>query len=146
MSGVEWRLVTPVFSTGTGGKKTLLQIVAPANQRVWVGRIDLSLAGTSVTDSHPPVRILRQTTAGTSTALAATKGNNGDNETLQVTAGYNHTAEPTAGDELDGLTQHPQNARRYGPFWVPGGTRLGIEVDMTGLPAVNCKVSSSGEE
>jgi hypothetical protein len=95
------------------------------------------------------IRLLRQTTAGTATAATPVKNNSADTETLQTTAGYNASAEPTAGDVLWMGECHPQAGYEIIlPFGqeiiIPGGGRLGIE--LTAAAAQTCTAWFSGEE
>src|SRR3954469_12978135 len=82
MSGVGWRLGTPeILVESANGATTVLQIKAPANQREYIEKIDLSFKGSSVTDAPPLVRILRQTSAGTGgDVLAPVKEISSDSE------------------------------------------------------------------
>lgn len=148
MAGVRFTAVTAEIATGTA-LKTLIQIVAPANQRLKIDEISISFKGVVATDSPILVEVLRQTTAGTMTALAPVKNNDGDPETLQVTALHTATAEPTAGDVLKRWLVHPQAGRPWqAPFSreliVKGGGRLGLRV--TAAASVNALVEVGGEE
>jgi hypothetical protein len=144
MSRVKFRAATGQVSTTTG-LRTILQLVAAANHRLSNVFFSISFEGISSTDPPIEVRVLRQTTAGTMSALTPIKDESTDDETLQVTAQHTATVEPTAGDVLYRQFVHPQNgARELGPFTVPGGTRLGL--DVLGTPAVDCIVSARGEE
>ena len=143
MSGVLFNANTGEVTTGTSAK-TIIQIVAASNHRVFIKCVDVSFKGIVVTDAPIYVRVLRQTTAGTMSALTPTKGNNADDETLQTTAQHTATAEPTAGDVLKSREIHPQMSGRFGPFWMPGGTKLGVEV--TAGVSTSCVVSVEGEE
>ena len=148
MAGVRFQAVTSEVATGTA-IKTILQIVAATNQRVLIDEIAISFKGTSPTDAPIWLRVLRQTTAGTMSALTPVKNNNGDDETLQTTAQHTATAEPTAGDVLMAQEIHPQTGYTWqAPFGrqivVKGGGRLGIEV--TAGVGVNCLARVMGEE
>jgi len=144
MSGVGWRATTPEIATGTA-VRTMWQILAAANHRVYVDKIDVSFKGIVVTDAPIFVRVLRQTTAGTGGDVMTPTKSSGDSETLLLTGlSLIDSSEPTAGDVLDSGEVHPQTARRFGPYWVPGGTRLGVEV--TAGASTTCIVSGSGEE
>jgi hypothetical protein len=144
MSGVGFRINTAQVVTGTAAK-TIAQVVAAANHRIRIDHITVSFEGIAATDAPIQVRILRQTTAGTMTALTPVKDNSADDETLAVTAQHTATAEPTAGDVLVTQLVHPQTSRLFpGPFWIPGGGRLGVEV--TAGVSVDCVVSVKGDE
>lgn len=143
MSGVGWRAVTGEITTGTT-KFTALQLIAAANHRVYVDKIDVSYKGIVVTDAPILTRIVKQTTAGTVTSLTPVKSNASDDETLQITASHTSTADPTTTDLLDSGEIHPQTARRFGPLWIPGGGRIGVEI--TAGASTTVIVSASGEE
>lgn len=132
MAGVRFAAVTAEITTGTS-IKTLLQVVAATNQRILIDEISVSFKGTSNTADPILVRVNRQSTAGTMSALTPVKINSGDNETLQVTAQHTATAEPTAGDILLTEEVHPQTgfawqARFGGEIVIIGGGKLGIDV------------------
>ena len=148
MAGVGFKAVTGEIATGTSAK-TLLQILAPANQRLKVKEWSISFTGVSNTGVPIKVDVLRQTTAGTMTSLTPVQGNNSDSETLQVTAQHTATVEPTAGDVLFSEEVHPQ----YGYTWqapfgdeipVKGGSRLAIRV--TAAASVSAIARFVGEE
>jgi hypothetical protein len=144
MSGVGFRANTAQVATGTSAK-TILQVVAAANHRIVVNKIVVSFEGVTVTDAPIQVRVLRQSTAGTMSALTLVKDDSTDDETLQTTGLHTATAEPTAGDVLESQMVHPQSSRVFvGPYVVPGGGRLGVEV--TAAVGVDCIVSAYGEE
>lgn len=148
MSGVRWKAVTGEIATGTSAK-TLLQIVAATNHGVLVDEISISFKGTSNTATPIRVRVLRQGSAGTMSALTVVKDPADADETLQVTAQHTATAEPSAGDVLMTELVHPQTGYTWqAPFGrqikVSGGTRLGVEV-LAGAD-VNAVVRMCGEE
>lgn len=145
MAGVNFRGSTIQITTGTS-LKTILQLIAASNHRVKNVYFTISFEGVTPTDAPIQVRILKQTTAGTSTgALTLVKDNAADDETIQTTANYGMSAEPTASDVKHSQFIHPQGgARELGPFTIPGGERLGI--DVLAANAVDCIVSVRGEE
>lgn len=148
MAGVRAVAQTAEIDTGTS-KKTLLQIVAATNQRVLVREISVSFDGTSNTAAPILVQVLRQTTAGTMSALTLQKMNPDDGETLQTTGQHTATAEPTGTDEVLGESVHPQGGYTWqapfgGEIHVPGGGRLGLAV--TAGAAVNAKARMIFEE
>lgn len=136
MAGVGWRVNSGEVSLSAGVAKTALQVVAPANQRVLVDTLGVYFKGTSASDTPVKVRVITQTTAGTSSAATVNKRDVSDDETLQTTARYNASAEPTnAGDGsevVDFFEIHPQAGfKQFYPIGreliVKGGTRLGVE-------------------
>jgi hypothetical protein len=112
--------------------KTILQLVAPAQQRIAVRAFSVSFDGTSGSAEPVQVDILRQTTAGTMSSATVVREDVGS-ETIQMTAQKTATAEPTAGDVLRRYEVHPQAGIevKYGfdeELLIPGGGRLGLRV------------------
>ncbi len=148
MAGNRFKGATAQIATGTSAK-TLLQIVAVANHKVLIDEISISFNGTSNTATPIRVRVLRQTTAGTMSALTLVKDPDDWDETIQTTAQHTATAEPTAGDVLLVEHVHPQQGYTWqAPFGralaIGGGDRLGIEV-LAGAD-VSAVVRVCGEE
>src|SRR5262249_36787477 len=107
MAGVRFKATKSGVSTGTSAK-TLMQIVAAANHGVPIDEVSISFQGTSNSASPIRVRVLRQTTTGTMSALTPVKDPDDTDETLQTTAQHTATAEPTASDVLIEEYVHPQ--------------------------------------
>ena len=129
--------------------KTVMQLVAASNHRVRLLRWGVFFDGTSVTAEPVQVRLLRQTTAGTMSALTPVKKDDSIAETLQTTAQHTATVEPTAGDVLDVKEIHPQQGYEYiaplGQEYIIGGAdRLGIE--CTAPAVVNVRAVMEFEE
>lgn len=119
---------------------TVLQVVAPTNQRLALRSFSVSFDGVSPTAEPVQVELVKQSTAGTSTAATPVRDGDPGSETLQVTAVKNCTVEPTTSDVLRRYEVHPQTGyeRAFGPdeeIWIPGGTRLGMR--CTAPAAVN---------
>lgn len=146
MAGLLCAATTTEIALAAATAKTVLQIVAPTNQRVLVKRLGLFFDGVSVTGEPVQVRVLRQTTAGTMSALTPVKVRpGGAAETIQSTAQHTATVEPTAGDVLDVFEIHPQSGF---DGWLPltgeidmaGGTRLGIECTAPAVVNARAKI------
>lgn len=144
--------ITIVTATGP---ITLLQIIAPTNQRVFVEEVLFSFNG--VTAADPPVLIeaLFQSTAGTTTgSVTPAKWNPSDSESIQTTANYLASGEPTAGNIIWGDYIHTQTGdRETAPsirtpgFIIPGGSRLGFRYTSgTVTGTVKCQVVAKCEE
>jgi len=143
---VGFRAVTAAIATGTA-LKTLLQLVGASNHRVAVRSIAISFDGVSTTGVPILVEVLRQSTAGTMSALTPVKANDSDAETLELTAQHTATAEPTAGDVVASMLVHPQSRHVFyfnPPQVIKGGGRLGVRV--TAAVSVNAVVMAEGEE
>jgi len=129
--------------------KTIVQLVAASNHRVKVTRWGVFFDGTDVTEEPVQVEIVRQSTAGTSSANTPKKLDDSLAESLQTTARENCTAEPTTGDILYRYNIHPQQGyETVYPFGqeikVGGGGRLGIR--CTAPAAVNVNTFIEFEE
>jgi len=126
------------IALGAGTAKTILQIIAPANQRLNFDGFAVSFDGVLGTAEPVNVEILRQTTAGTMTSATVVRRGAGS-ETIQTTAQKTASAEPTAGDVLRRYNIHPQTGAefKFDPkeIEIPGGTRLAIR--CTAPAAVN---------
>jgi hypothetical protein len=132
MAGVGFKITKSAVATGTAAK-TIIQVVAAANHAVLIKEMSVAFAGTSNTAAPILVEVVRQTDAGTSTALTPVKDPDDSAETLQSTARHTATAEPTTTDVLMSEYVHPQTGYTWqAPFGqaikVGGGDRVGIRV------------------
>jgi len=148
MAGVGFIAKTAEIATGVA-LKTLLQVVAAANHAVLVKEWSISFKGVSTTGTPILVEFLRQTTAGTMTALTLVKDPDDTDETLQATAQHTATVEPTAGDVLDTKLVHPQTGYTWqAPFGgmkkIGGGDRMALRV--TADASINAVASMVCEE
>jgi hypothetical protein len=130
MAGLNLAAITSEIALSAATAKTVVQLVAAANQPIKVYRWGVFFDGTSTTAEPVQVVLMRQSTAGTMSSLTPTKVSN-HSETVQTTAQHTATAEPTSGDVLDMIEVHPQSGYEYvAPlgyeFDVPGGGRIGI--------------------
>jgi hypothetical protein len=112
--------------------KTILQIVAPTNQRLLMKSFAISFDGTSSSAEPVNVELCVQSSAGTSSAGTPVKDGDPGSETLQSTSRITITAEPTTGNILRRYLFHPQGGGIERVFSfdeaiaIPGGTRLGL--------------------
>lgn len=148
MAKFNWIAKITGVATGTAAK-TLLQIVAPTNQRVKIKEIGIGFHGISNTAEPILVELLRQTTAGTMTALTLIKEDDTTPESIQSTAAHTATAEPTPGDVIRTWTIHPQTAQVYqlpieDEIIVGGGKRYALRV--TAAATVNADAYMRCEE
>ncbi len=136
MAALEFNVPIGVVGTGitTGtALKTLAQITAPTNQAVIVKGFTLGFKGTSGTDAPVEVYVVRQTGAGTSSAVTPTKADSARGEAIQTACLATFTVEPTYGDILGAVTIHPQGSLVGSYFFphrviCPGGGRVGLVV------------------
>lgn len=146
MSGVGWELNTAEIALTAATAKTVIQMIAPTNQREVVTSWGVSFDGASPTAEPVIVELYRLSSAGTMSTLTPAKSNPVDTETLQVTAKHTATAEPTPTDLLRRrevtATGGYFETNQYIP--VPGGGRIGIV--CTAPAGVNVVASMSGEE
>lgn len=145
MAGILWSAPVVNVALTAATLQTVLQVKAPANQRVKIKRWGVSLAGTAAIDLT--IRLLYQSTDGTSTSQTVVKLDAGVGETIQTVAGGNFTVEPTAGN----VVRHVRCAGGYSeqfPFAeeivLSGGGRLGIEVTAVNTATVSAFIE--GEE
>ncbi len=129
--------------------KTILQLNAPANQRLKLQRVGVFFDGSSTTAVPVLVRLVIATTAGTNTSLTLNKLVSADSETIQTTAGENATAEPTKTTLLDQWLVHPQMGiditYAFGQERVvAGGGRVALE--CTAPASVNVRGKIDFEE
>lgn len=142
-------LSTAEIALSAATAKTVLQIKAPTNQRVGLLAWGVYFDGVSATGEPVQVRLLRQTTAGTMSALTPVKNDDSNGDSLQTTAQHTATVEPTAGDVLKAIEVHPQSGYEEAcPFAqeyiVGAGDRIGIE--CTAPAAVNVRAWMRFEE
>ena len=116
-----------------GVAKTILQIAAPANQKVKVLEWGVFFDGTVVTAEPCEIILVRQTSAGTMTPATPAKVDESNSQAIQSGAFANATAEPTLGDVVDLVEVHPQQG--YAKIYplgqervVTGGSRIGIQI------------------
>lgn len=149
MAAFQGQAATAEIALTAATAKTILQLVAAANHRVKILGWGVFFDGTSTTAEPVQVRLLRQTTAGTMTALTPTKRDDSIADTLLTTAQHTATAEPTAGDLLEAIEVHPQSGYQVmyplgaEPI-VGGGDRVGIE--CTAPAGVNVRATVIFEE
>lgn len=141
--------VTAEIALTAATAKTVLQLVAAANHRVAILAWAVYFDGTSSSAEPVQVRLLRQTTAGTMSALTPVKNDDSIADTLLTTAQHTATTEPTAGEALKAIEVHPQSgyeeACPYGQeYIIGGGDRVGIE--CTAPAGVNVRAWARFEE
>ncbi len=148
MSGIVFTLSTGEVALVAATVKTVLQAVAPTNQRQKILGWGVYFDGTSPAGEPVIVEMVRQSTAGTMTALSAVKVSPGS-ETVQSTAQHTATVEPTLTDVIFRKEVHPQSGYEMTfPLGqeIPnvGGGRIGIR--CTAPAGVNCVASLTIEE
>lgn len=121
--------------------KSVLRVKAPSSQRVKVKAFGIYFDGTSATAEPVTVQLVRQTTDGTFTSATPRKIDDSIADSINATAGYNASVEPTDGDILKEVEVHPQRGYEWhAPLGmepiIGGGDRLAIKANA---PAgVNC--------
>jgi hypothetical protein len=144
MAGLRLSVQTDLIVTGTV-KKTILQLVAPANHRLLVKEISVSFNGRSSTALPINVQVERQSSAGTMTALTPRKINTSDDETPLSSAQHTATVQPTSGEEVLGENVHPQGGSLLwqapfgGEIVIKGGERLGIAIKAANTTNVKAR-------
>jgi hypothetical protein len=130
-------------------EKTVVQVNAPAQQRIKISRVGIFFDGASTTAIPVRVKLILVSTAGTNTALTLAKQLSSDSETIQSTAGENATAEGTNSTLLDEWLIHPQMGLDLTYAFgqekiIVGGGRVAIKV--TAPAVVNCIAKIEFEE
>lgn len=148
MARVFGSAVTSEIALAAATAETVLQLVAAANHKVAVLGWGIFFDGIAVTAEPVQVVLMRQSDAGTMSALTC-KQTQTAAETIQTTAQHTATAEPSSSDILDVLEVHPQSGFeiKFPPgheIWVNGGTRLGIV--CTSPAIVNARAKMFFEE
>lgn len=112
--------------------KTVVQVVSAANTQGEVVEVSVGFDGISSTEKHIEVRIARQSTAGTSSALTMVyPETTPTGVTPTTTARHTATVEPTTGDILVREFVHPQGKFIWRPsdkdrIWFFNGGRIGV--------------------
>lgn len=141
MSGLRWTVTTSEIACPANSPKTILQIITPSSHHRIAGLgWGVYFDSTSVQAQPAQIRLLRQTTVGTMTGLAAVKDDQSLAESIQSSCAVNATSEPTAGSVIKRIEVHPQTGYEF--LWpigreqpVRGGEQIGIEV--TAVDTVN---------
>ena len=128
--------------------KTELQVKAPAHQRVKIKGWGVYFDGTSVSAEAVNVKLDRQSTAGTMSAVTPSKCDDSLPETVQCTASVNASVEPTTDEVLQYRNVHPQSGyeHTYGigdEDKIKGGGYVGILCDAPAtvnvIPWIKCE-------
>lgn len=149
MAALQGQSVSPSEALAAATAETVLQLVAAANHRIKLLGFSASFDGASTTAVPVLVELVRQSTAGTSSANTPTKRDDSIADSLLTTARQQFTVEPTTGDIMEEYLCHPQQGLviLY-PLGVEpicgGGDRIGIRV--TAPAVVNCRVTMIFEE
>ena len=130
-------------ASGTAAK-TMIQLVAAANHAVnlkatfakarKIKQVGIGFKGTSATGEPITVKLIRQTTAGTMSALTLVKADDSGADSFDTTGQHTATAEPTTGSVLATLPPcHPQTSYIWeppfdAPVMVGAGDRMGLVV------------------
>jgi hypothetical protein len=125
--------------------KTVIQLTSPSNHRVAVLGWGVFFDGTSVTAEPVQVRLLRQTSAGTMSALTPVAMDGSVGETIQSTAQHTASAEPSSGNVVDVIECHPQQGyEKIFPMGqeiiLAGAGRVGIECTAPATVNVRAKI------
>ena len=144
MAGVIVVATTTEIALAAATAKTVIQIVAPAHQLLKVKGWGVFFDGISSVAEPVQVRLLRQTSAGTMSALTPVQ-RSAMTCTLQSTAQHTASAEPTAGDVLAVREVHPQSC--YQEIFPAGDEimigeagRLGIECTAPSIVNVRAEI------
>ena len=132
MAGIELIATQPDITSGVS-IKTLIHLLAAAQHRIKIKGWGVFCKGIVTTDAPLLVQLIRQSTAGTMSALTLVKKDTSVAETLQTTATHTATVEPGVTNILKSIDVHPQSG--FSEFFplgseliVVGGGRMGIAV------------------
>lgn len=136
-------------AVAAGVAETILQLIAAANHLVAIVSYAINGKGTSNTETPGEWDLMRQTTAGTSSAGTVVKDLDSIGETLLTTSLITFTVEPTGGDILRSHTLHPQTNRESKEQYsrekiIGGGDRAALRADYA--QAQNVGVTMDFEE
>ena len=152
MAGILYQVNSGEVALTAATAKSVLQVKAPANQRVLIRVVRLfGKAPAGGTDTPVKVRMTRNAANfGTGTAATPAKNNPADTETIQTTAFANFTAEPTTPTDgglwfeiqpqLGVVEIYPIGA----PIVIPGGQS--VQFEFTAAAAETVLVSLVCEE
>ena len=132
MAGVLCVANTAEVALAAATAKTIVQLIAPAHQLLKVKGWGVFFDGISSIAEPVQVRLLRQTDAGTMSALTPIQ-RSAMTCTLQSTAAHTATAEPTAGAVLAVREVHPQSG--YQEIFPAGDE---IMIGEAGRLAIEC--------
>lgn len=151
MAGLRSRLNAAEVTTSTA-TLSILQAVAPSNQRILIKQWGISFKGTTNANAPVLVQLVEHSTAGTSVALTPVKESSGDAETLQITARETFSStEPTLVAILEEHEVHPQGGifvmayPKGDEVTIKGSGRVAIRVVTPGA-AVACVAHMRCEE
>src|SRR6185369_17836172 len=122
------QIVTGVTLAGTT-EQTLIQLLAPTNQRVKLTELSVSFKGTSNTDAPVQVRLMVQTSAGTASSGTPALIDADMAETIQTASRITFTVEPSYSTVIGTWQVHPQTGlilpmSTIKPPVIKGGTRM----------------------
>ena len=131
MSGIFFTMNTPEVSLVATTAKTIFEMTAAANHRVFLHEISIMFKGISVSNEPVTIELTRFATTGTGTAGTSQKVDPDYSETLQATWKYNDSVEPATQTVLRTWYIHPQSGMIYPlPFDrsipIPGSDLIGI--------------------
>jgi len=124
------QIVTGVTLAGTT-EQTLIQLLAPTNQRVKLTELSVSFKGTSNTDAPVQVRLMVQTSAGTASSGTPALIDADMAETIQTASRITFTVEPSYSTVIGTWQVHPQTGlilpmSTIKPPVIKGGTRMAL--------------------
>lgn len=142
MAALELIVNSGNVSLSAATAKTVLQLCAPSHHRLRLKGYTITVGGTSPVDLT--VRLVRQSTAGTGSTRTVYKTEYSAAETIQSTAYYNFTVEPTVTDEIEFKRLQGSYEKIYPmgqEIIIPGtdtnnATRIGLECTATGASTV----------
>ena len=126
--------MTAYESVAAATEETLFQLVTPSTRRARILEIAVGLRSVTSTDQAALVKLLRQTSAGTSSGTLTPRAHDPADPAALCTAAITFTAEPTAGDVLKTWNVVVQSGLLVYPLldaelFMAVSTRLGLSVN-----------------
>lgn len=150
MAGIYFVTQQAAIALTAATAKSVMEVIAAANTRVRVSRIEVTVYGAASGTANAKVEVNRVSNDGTWTSATVTKRNETDSETLQTTSKHTATVEPTTSTVLDvGYCSSIQGTATFlytenNPMYVKGGSYLGVRV--TSPATASCTIRIEGEE
>jgi len=148
MARLRFVLPTTAEVAPTTAPKTIIQVGAPANQRVAIRGFSVSFDGVQSSGAAAEVQLCIQSSSGTASAATLGKDVLGTTEAIQSTGLVNFTAEPSITTILRSYNVHPQTGyeRAFAEdeeIELSGGSRLGIRVILSSSgPSVHADLNA----
>ena len=149
MARLRFSFATTAEIACTTSPKTLLHLLAPANQRVAIRGFGVAFDSISSTAGGAEVQLCIQSSSGTFTGGTPTRDLRGTSEAIQTSGSFAASAEPSVSDVIRSYNINPMTGyeRAFAEdeeIELAGGTRIGLLVRASS--AVNAHAFFLAEE